>query len=191
MQVYLEDVVAQKAGFDVLWTEWIGGNPDHWPMQSCVQVTVTGGNRIELLATAAAECFAAARRDGDWFTVVDHPPTSLIWSLPEWIDATGTLDHRLDKLAQAWASRLPRRNATPNQPIPSKCTAKLSRRRRAAARAMYPCPRTDERWSARAITVDLFSDDSLILRRRRNRRLFAKRLRRDRAGLVRREQGSS
>jgi enamine deaminase RidA (YjgF/YER057c/UK114 family) len=52
VQVYLEDVVAQKAAFDALWTDWIGGNPDHWPMRSCVQVTFTGGNRIELLATA-------------------------------------------------------------------------------------------------------------------------------------------
>ena len=55
VQVFLEDVVAQKAGFDALWTEWIGGNPDHWPMRSCVQVTFTGGNRIELLATAVRD----------------------------------------------------------------------------------------------------------------------------------------
>ena len=40
---------------DALWTDWIGGNPDHWPMRSCVQVTFTGGNRIELLATAVRD----------------------------------------------------------------------------------------------------------------------------------------
>ena len=55
VQVYLEDVDAQKAEFDALWGDWIGGNPDHWPMRSCVQVTFTGGNRIELLATAVRD----------------------------------------------------------------------------------------------------------------------------------------
>lgn len=55
VQVYLEDVVAQKKEFDDMWTEWIGMNPDHWPMRSCVQVTFTGGNRIELLAVAVRD----------------------------------------------------------------------------------------------------------------------------------------
>ncbi len=55
VQVYLEDVVAQKQAFDDMWTAWIGTNPDHWPMRSCVQVTFTGGNRIELLAVAVRD----------------------------------------------------------------------------------------------------------------------------------------
>ena len=55
VQVYLEDVVAQKKEFDELWTAWIGMNPEHWPMRSCVQVTFTGGNRIELLAVAVRD----------------------------------------------------------------------------------------------------------------------------------------
>lgn len=55
VQVYLEDVVAQKKEFDDLWTDWIGMNPEHWPMRSCVQVTFTGGNRIELLAVAVRD----------------------------------------------------------------------------------------------------------------------------------------
>ena len=52
VQVYLEDVDAQKPEFDALWAGWIGGDPAHWPMRSCVQVTFTGGNRIELIAMA-------------------------------------------------------------------------------------------------------------------------------------------
>jgi hypothetical protein len=30
-------------------------NPENWPMRSCVQVTFTGGNRIELLAVAVRD----------------------------------------------------------------------------------------------------------------------------------------
>ena len=55
VQVYLEDVVAQKKEFDDLWTAWIGMDPEHWPMRSCVQVTFTGGNRVELLAVAVRD----------------------------------------------------------------------------------------------------------------------------------------
>jgi len=30
-------------------------DPEHWPMRSCVQVTFTGGNRVELLAVAVRD----------------------------------------------------------------------------------------------------------------------------------------
>jgi enamine deaminase RidA (YjgF/YER057c/UK114 family) len=55
VQVFLEDVVAQKKEFDDMWADWIGMNPENWPMRSCVQVTFTGGNRIELLAVAVRD----------------------------------------------------------------------------------------------------------------------------------------
>ena len=55
VQVFLEDAAAQKKEFDDMWTDWIGMNTEHWPMRSCVQVTFTGGNRIELLAVAVRD----------------------------------------------------------------------------------------------------------------------------------------
>lgn len=55
VQVFLENVVAQKKEFDDMWAEWIGMNPEHWPMRSCVQVVFAGGNRIELLAVAVRD----------------------------------------------------------------------------------------------------------------------------------------
>lgn len=55
VQVYLEDVDAQKPVFDAMWADWIGDHPGHWPMRSCVQVTFTGGNKIELLAMAVRD----------------------------------------------------------------------------------------------------------------------------------------
>ena len=59
VQVYLYDVNAWKAVFDKMWAAWIGEDPQHWPMRSCVQVTFAGGNKIELLAVAAREEAAA------------------------------------------------------------------------------------------------------------------------------------
>lgn len=52
VQVYLCDV-NEKSAFDAMWAEWIGEDPAHWPMRSCVQVTFAGGNKIELIAVAA------------------------------------------------------------------------------------------------------------------------------------------
>lgn len=52
VQVYLYDI-GEKAAFDAMWAEWIGDDPAHWPMRSCVQVTFAGGNKIELIAVAA------------------------------------------------------------------------------------------------------------------------------------------
>lgn len=52
VQVYLYDI-NEKKGFDAMWTDWIGDDPKHWPMRSCVQVTFAGNNKIELIAVAA------------------------------------------------------------------------------------------------------------------------------------------
>lgn len=52
VQVYIYDI-GEKAAFDALWADWIGDEPAHWPMRSCVQVTFAGGNKIELIAVAA------------------------------------------------------------------------------------------------------------------------------------------
>ena len=52
VQVYLYDI-GRKGEFDRWWAEWIGDEPQHWPMRSCVQVTFAGNNKIELLAVAA------------------------------------------------------------------------------------------------------------------------------------------
>lgn len=65
VQVYLEDIDAQKQVFDAMWADWIGTDPAHWPMRSCVQVTFAGGNRIEMLATAV-------RVEPNWTPRDDH-----------------------------------------------------------------------------------------------------------------------
>lgn len=52
VQVYVHDI-NEKKGFDEMWAAWIGDDPEHWPMRSCVQVTFAGGNKIELIAVAA------------------------------------------------------------------------------------------------------------------------------------------
>ncbi len=52
VQVYLYDI-GRKAEFDRMWAEWIGDDPQGWPMRSCVQVTFAGENKIELIAVAA------------------------------------------------------------------------------------------------------------------------------------------
>lgn len=52
VQVYLHDI-GRKAEFDRMWADWIGDEPQNWPMRSCVQVTFAGGNMIELIAVAA------------------------------------------------------------------------------------------------------------------------------------------
>ena len=52
VQVYLHDIGC-KPEFDAMWAAWIGGDPQGWPMRSCVQVTFAGGNKIELIAVAA------------------------------------------------------------------------------------------------------------------------------------------
>lgn len=54
VQVYLHDI-GEKAAFDAMWADWIGDNPEHWPMRSCVQVTFAGNNKIELIAVAARD----------------------------------------------------------------------------------------------------------------------------------------
>lgn len=59
VQVYLHDVNACKPAFDEMWAAWIGDDPQHWPMRSCVQVAFAGGNKIELLAVAARREAAA------------------------------------------------------------------------------------------------------------------------------------
>ena len=65
VQVYLEEIDAQKPVFDAMWADWVGADPAHWPMRSCVQVTFAGGNRIEILATAI-------RTEPNWTPVDDH-----------------------------------------------------------------------------------------------------------------------
>lgn len=52
VQVYLYDIERKKE-FDVWWADWIGDDPQGWPMRSCVQVTFAGNNMIELIAVAA------------------------------------------------------------------------------------------------------------------------------------------
>ena len=52
VQVYLYDVAGKKGVFDEMWANWIGREPAHWPMRSCVQVTFAGNNMIEMLAMA-------------------------------------------------------------------------------------------------------------------------------------------
>lgn len=52
VQVYLYDI-ERKGAFDKMWAEWIGDDPQGWPMRSCVQVTFAGGNKLELIAVAA------------------------------------------------------------------------------------------------------------------------------------------
>ena len=52
VQVYLYDI-DEKRAFDEMWANWIGDEPAHWPMRSCVQVTFAGNNKIELIAVAA------------------------------------------------------------------------------------------------------------------------------------------
>ena len=52
VQVYLHDI-GRKAEFDRMWADWIGDDPQGWPMRSCVQVTFAGDNKIELIAVAA------------------------------------------------------------------------------------------------------------------------------------------
>jgi len=52
VQVYLYDI-ERKRDFDAIWAKWIGDEPAHWPMRSCVQVTFAGGNKVELIAVAA------------------------------------------------------------------------------------------------------------------------------------------
>lgn len=51
VQVYLSDINS-KAAFDEEWAGWIGNDPAHWPMRSCVQVTFAGTNKIEMIAWA-------------------------------------------------------------------------------------------------------------------------------------------
>ena len=52
VQVYLYDI-GRKGEFDRRWADWIGDQPQYWPMRSCVQVTFAGNNKIELMAVAA------------------------------------------------------------------------------------------------------------------------------------------
>ena len=54
VQVYLYDI-EQKPAFDVMWADWVGDNPQHWPARSCVQVTFAANNMIELIAVAARD----------------------------------------------------------------------------------------------------------------------------------------
>ena len=52
LQVILADI-ADRSEFDVLWREWIGSDPAHWPQRACFQAGLAPGLRLELVAVAA------------------------------------------------------------------------------------------------------------------------------------------
>jgi enamine deaminase RidA (YjgF/YER057c/UK114 family) len=52
LQVMLTDI-ANRSAFDVLWQDWIGPDPAHWPQRACFQAALAPGLLIELVAVAA------------------------------------------------------------------------------------------------------------------------------------------
>ncbi len=52
LQVMLADI-AQRNAFDVLWREWIGPKPEHWPQRACFQAALAPGLLLELVVVAA------------------------------------------------------------------------------------------------------------------------------------------
>ena len=52
VQVILADI-ADRSEFDVLWRDWIGSDPAHWPQRACFQAGLAPGLRLELVAVAA------------------------------------------------------------------------------------------------------------------------------------------
>jgi len=52
LQVLLTDI-ANRPEFDVLWQEWIGSDPRHWPQRACFGASLAPGLLIELVAVAA------------------------------------------------------------------------------------------------------------------------------------------
>ncbi len=52
LQVILADIASRDA-FDVLWRDWIGPEPAHWPQRACYQAVLAPGLLIELVVTAA------------------------------------------------------------------------------------------------------------------------------------------
>ncbi len=53
LQVILADI-ADRTAFDVLWREWIGSDPAHWPQRACFQAGLAPGLRVELVAVAVS-----------------------------------------------------------------------------------------------------------------------------------------
>jgi enamine deaminase RidA (YjgF/YER057c/UK114 family) len=54
VQVILADM-QDKARFDALWLQWIGGDPQGWPQRACYGAALAGGLRVELIVVAARE----------------------------------------------------------------------------------------------------------------------------------------
>jgi len=50
-QVYIANMV-EKQKMDVVWTNWLGSNPEHWPQRACLGVNLEGEVLIEVTVTA-------------------------------------------------------------------------------------------------------------------------------------------
>jgi len=50
-QVYIANM-ADKQQMDVIWKNWLGTNPQHWPQRACLGVNLEGNVLIEVTVTA-------------------------------------------------------------------------------------------------------------------------------------------
>ena len=50
-QVYIANM-AEKQQMDLVWTNWLGANPEHWPQRACLGVNLEGEVLIEVTVTA-------------------------------------------------------------------------------------------------------------------------------------------
>jgi enamine deaminase RidA (YjgF/YER057c/UK114 family) len=50
-QVYIANM-AEKPLMDIVWKNWLGDNPQHWPQRACLGVNLEGDVLIEVTVTA-------------------------------------------------------------------------------------------------------------------------------------------
>jgi enamine deaminase RidA (YjgF/YER057c/UK114 family) len=50
--VFLTDM-GRKAEMDLVWNEWLGPNPEHWPQRACLGTALTGDLLVEITVVAA------------------------------------------------------------------------------------------------------------------------------------------
>lgn len=52
VNVFLSDL-EDKGEFDIVWKEWVGDNPDHWPQRACMGAILSHGTLVEIAVVAA------------------------------------------------------------------------------------------------------------------------------------------
>ncbi len=54
VQIFLSDM-NDKNEFDLLWSEWIGNNPQYWPQRLCIEAKLDQGLLVEIQVVAAVK----------------------------------------------------------------------------------------------------------------------------------------